>query len=484
LSEVAEIAAIIDGHKEELIALADLTWDNPELRWEEHAAVAAQIKLAEAEGFTSERDLTGIPTAFAAQAGRGGPLIAILGEYDALAGLSQAADVTEPQPASNNDGGNGHGCAHHLLGAGSLLAAIAVKDYLATHGLPGRVRYYGCPAEEGGGGKTYLVCRGAFDDVDAAFTWHPGFTSKVMTSAMLASVQAYFRFTGRPAHAATSPHLGRSALDAVELMNVGVNYLREHMPDDARIHYAITDTGGRSPNVVQASAESLYFVRHPKLAETYDLFERVKKIAQGAALMTDTTWSAELDSVFAELLPNATLNRRLQHHLEAVGGVPFDAADLHAAARFQAILSSTDVDMARRVGGLTTTAVETSLHQGVIPLGTLPAVVHGSTDVADVSQIAPTAQIGAPCWSIGTPPHSWLAVAQGKTTYAHKAMVHAATVLAVATIDLLQDEQLLDGAKQEHSERIYESPYQRPFAPEVLPAALHDRRSGLERSVN
>jgi aminobenzoyl-glutamate utilization protein B len=476
VAEVHEIALIVAHHKDRLLEMSDRIWDCPELRWEEYTAVAEQIAVAEAEGFTVLPELTGIPTAFAAEAGSGGPVIAILGEYDALAELSQAAEVTEPTPAPGNLSGNGHGCGHNLLGAGSLLAAIAVKDYLAAHDLPGRVRYYGCPAEEGGGGKTYLVCRGAFDDVDAAFSWHPGYGTGVSNAAMLVSVQAYFRFTGRPAHAATSPDLGRSALDAVELMNIGVNYLREHMPDDARVHYAVTDTGGRSPNVVQAHAESLYFVRHPKLSEAYDLFERVKKIAAGAALMTGTSWSFELESVFSEVLHNDTLNERLQQHLEAAGELPFDDADQATAARFNAALSATDHATMKSFAGAGGTA-QAPLPVGIRPLATTRAVVHGSTDVADVSQVTPTAQIGTPCWVPGTPPHSWLAVAQGKTSYARKATAHAATVLATATVDLLQDADLLARVQAEHAEHAQESPYQRVFGPDALPTALRANRA-------
>lgn len=469
--EIHQLTPIIASHQPRLVALADEIWDHPELRWEEHTAVAAQVRLAEDEGFTVTRELAGIPTAFVAEAGSGGPVVALLGEYDALADLSQAAGVAEPQPAPGNVSGNGHGCGHHLLGAGSLLAAIAAKDYLAAHRLPGRVRYYGCPAEEGGGGKVFLVCRGAFDDVNAALAWHPGDTTQVNRNAVLATIHAYFRFTGRAAHAANAPHLGRSALDAVELMNVGVNYLREHMPDDARIHYAITDSGGRSPNVVQPRAETFYYVRHPELASAYQLYERVKKIAEGAAMMTETSWSVELESAYAEILPNDAIDHRLQHHLDSLGPIQFDDADLSAAAQFRATLSDLDLATSQRRRGITE-PVTTPLHQGVLPLKTARTVGHFSTDVADVSQVTPTGQISSATWAFGTPGHSWRSVAQGKTSYAHKAMIHAATVLAASAIDLLNDQELLAAARAEHSQRSQESPYQRPFGPDVPPPPL------------
>ncbi|MDT8266610.1 amidohydrolase, partial [Roseomonas sp. DSM 102946] len=220
-------------------------------------------------------------------------VLGFLGEFDALAGLSQEAGVAEPKPVA--PGATGHGCGHNLLGAGAMLAAVAARDALAANDLSGTVRYYGCPGEEGGSGKTFMAREGAFDDLDAAVSWHPGVVSSVMSSRSLANFQVYFRFHGRASHAAGSPWLGRSALDAVELMNVGVNYLREHMPLDCRVHYAITNSGGVSPNVVQAEAEVLYLIRGPRVKEAQALFERVKACAEGAATMTGTRMTMEID---------------------------------------------------------------------------------------------------------------------------------------------------------------------------------------------
>ncbi|MBA8815878.1 amidohydrolase, partial [Microbacterium halimionae] len=247
---IAEIVAEIGAR---FTRLSDEIWSDPHLRWQEHASVEKQIEVAAEFGFQVQRNVAGIPTAFWAEKGEAGPLIAVLGEFDALAGMSQQAGALEATPNPDTANTNGHGCGHNLLGSGSLLAAVAAARYLELNGLPGRVRYYGCPAEEAAAGKTFMVKGGAFDGIDAAVSWHPGSVMSTRQVLSLAYTQVYFRFTGVAAHAGSAPHLGRSALDAVELLNVGANFLREHMPDSARVHYAITDAGGTSPNVVQAN---------------------------------------------------------------------------------------------------------------------------------------------------------------------------------------------------------------------------------------
>jgi len=283
------IARHVDAKAEDYCDLSDRIWAAPELAFEEHRAVGEQIALLEREGFSITTNVGGMATAFMAEFGSGGPVVGILGEFDALPDLAQESGRLDHAPTVA--GTPGHGCGHNLLGAGSALAAVALKDALHGEGIAGTVRYYGCPAEESGSGKTFMARAGLFDDLDAAFCWHPSVVNEVQTASSLACIQAYFRFRGRAAHAAAAPHVGRSALDAVELMNVGVNYMREHMPSDARVHYATTNTGGNAPNVVQAFAETLYLVRSPHLPDTERLFERVKKIAEGAALMTETSVS-------------------------------------------------------------------------------------------------------------------------------------------------------------------------------------------------
>src|SRR5437879_4037988 len=313
----------------------------PELGFQETRSAAEHAAMLEREGFRVTTGVGGIPTALMGEAGEGGPVIAILGEFDALPGLSQHASVAEHAPIAPN--GNGHGCGHNLLGAGSLLAATAVKDYLAEHGLPGRVRYYGCPAEEGGAAKGFMVRAGAFADVDIAITWHPSSFSGVKDATSLANTRIDFTFTGRAAHAAAAPHLGRSALDGVELMNVGVNYMREHMPRRARVHYALLDAGGIAPNVVQARATVRYLIRAGDLAELTPLVAWVRSIADGAALMTQTTVDSRVVRAVSNLVANEPLERLMHERFARLGPPEFDEEDRAIAAMFQATLRPDDV---------------------------------------------------------------------------------------------------------------------------------------------
>src|SRR5690242_2228906 len=336
-----EIWRRVDDKKEQFIAMSDRIWGMPELCFLETRSCAEHAAMLEAEGFRITRNVADIPTALIGEAGEGGPVIAILGEYDALPGLSQEAGVAEKKPLPGD--GYGHGCGHNLLGSASMLAAVAVKDYLAAHGIKGRVRYYGCPAEEGGAAKGFMARAGAFSDVDVAISWHPAAFSGVNEAVSLANTRLDFAFRGRASHAAASPHLGRSALDAVELMNVGVNYMREHMPSDARIHYAMLDAGGVAPNVVQATAKVRYVVRGRDLTAMRSLVERVKKVAAGAALMTETQVDVTVVSAVSNLLGNTPLEEAMQRHMERLGPPPFDDADRKYAAAIQATLTQEDI---------------------------------------------------------------------------------------------------------------------------------------------
>ena len=293
------VSKLIEQKREKFIALSDKIWDVPELYFEEHQSSAYLSEALEEEGFQVERGVAGLETAFVGSYGTGKPVVAILGEFDALAGLSQKKGLTHHDPVV--DGGNGHGCGHNLLGTGAFAAAVAIKEYMESNQLKGTVRFYGCPAEESGSGKAFMARAGLFDDADVAFSWHPWDVPGLMDVRMLANYSARFKFKGKSAHAAAAPHLGRSALDAVELMNVGVNYLREHMVQDARIHYAVTDTGGASPNVVQANAEVVYLIRAPEKDEVKSLYKRVYDIARGAALMTGTTFEVEFEGTASNL---------------------------------------------------------------------------------------------------------------------------------------------------------------------------------------
>lgn len=470
-----KIAQSVQQLSPEFLALSDSIWDEPELRWEEHKSMAKQIAVAEAHGGRIIRNAGGVPTAFAAEWGSGSPVIAFLGEYDALASLSQRSGSNTREPEPGNASGHGHGCGHNLLGSGSLLAATATAKYLAENNLPGTVRYYGCPAEEGAAGKSFMVAGGAFEDVDATVTWHPAeamSTTQILTNAY---TQAYFRFRGTAAHAGASPHLGRSALDAAELMNVGVNFLREHMGDAERIHYAFIDAGGPSANVVQPTATLYYVIRSPRVATMRELYERVKRIAQGAAMMTDTEVEIEFDGASAEILPNRVMEELLHENVQAIGGVPFDEED-HAFGRsIQESVTPAEVSAAKRRVGLSADDSR-GFWDGV---GQLIDPAHrplmsGSTDVGDVSWVTPTVQIMGGTAALGTPFHSWQMVAQGKSRSAHKGMVHAATAMAGTALDLLTRPEVLQRAREEFDGIIAETPYDCPIPEGTVPPPLRE----------
>ena len=299
-----ELASIIEEKRQEFIEISDKVWDFAESRFQEFKSVALQIEYFEKKGFKINRTIGGGETAFYAEAGEGKPVIGFLGEYDALSGLSQKADVAYHDPIT--PGGDGHGCGHNLLGAGNIAAVVALKEYMEKHNIPGTVRYYGCPAEENAGGKAFMVRDGAFDDCDLALTWHPGSGCVVNGTGSLANFRVFFTFHGKASHAAGAPHLGRSALDAVELMNVGVNYMREHVIDAARIHYA-TDSCGFPPNIVPGKAVNWYCIRAPKMSDVKSILDRIIKCAKGAALMTETELEIQFVIVFSAQLPRKML---------------------------------------------------------------------------------------------------------------------------------------------------------------------------------
>lgn len=454
----------VEVHRDDLTALADRVWGTPELLYGEFASCAAHTEVLRAKGFRVSETVAGIPTAVMGEAGVGGPVIAILGEYDALPGLSQVAGIAEPR--AEVEGGNGHGCGHNLLGSASLLAACALKDWLAATGTPGRVRYYGCPAEEGGAAKAFMVRDGAFADVDAAITWHPDGMTRVDDPESLANTRMDFEFTGRASHAAASPHLGRSALDAVELMSVGVNYLREHMVNGARIHYAYLDAGGTAPNVVQAKARVRYSIRALELADMLALVERVKDVARGAALMTGTEVAFKVFSAVSNNLVNEVMDRAMHGVLEELGGVPFDEADRAYARAIQATLSASDL-AAPYLGVAMEPREGEPLCDYIVPLRPGGEKFIGSTDVSDVTWAVPTTEVLVATHAIGTALHSWQATAQGKSPAAHKGMTHAAKAMARLGERLMSDAALLAEAKAEHARRLARTPYTSP-----LPAGL------------
>ena len=466
MQNIEPIWRIVDGKREEYIALADRIWDKPEIAYDEYQSTAEHTAMLRAEGFRVTENVAGIPTAVMGEAGDEGPVIAILGEYDALPGLSQEAGIAEPKPLPGN--GLGHGCGHNLLGSASLLAAAAIKDWMTENGIKGRVRYYGCPAEEGGAAKAFMVREGAFKDVDIAISWHPSAFSGVNDAMSLANTRIDFTFHGRASHAAAAPHLGRSALDAVELMNVGVNYMREHMPSDARIHYAMLDGGGVAPNVVQARAKVRYAIRARELPELWPLIERVKKVAEGAALMTETRVEMQVISAVSNLLANTPLEEAMHRAFQHLGPPPFDDADRTYAKQIQSTLSPEDITSAfRRIGAKPN--LDLPLCDAIVPLDAKGAPMMGSTDVGDVSWVVPTVQARGATYAIGTPGHSWQLTAQGKSGIAHKGMLHVAKIMAATAVEALNNPDIIHQAKADYAARTAITPYVCPLPDNIQP---------------
>ncbi|KAA3447934.1 amidohydrolase [Mesorhizobium sp. SARCC-RB16n] len=464
-----EIVRCVNANAADYCALSDRIWTMPELAFEEHRSVAEQIAMLEREGFRITKNVGHIPTAFVAEYGKGGPIIGILGEFDALPDLAQVSGVTEYQPITK--GAPGHGCGHNLLGAGSALAAVALKKALVGEAIAGTVRYYGCPAEEAGGGKTYMARAGAFDDLDAAFCWHPAVVNEVLNTVSNAALGARFHFKGRAAHAACDPHLGRSALDAVELMNVGVNYMREHMPSDARVHYSITNAGGEAPNVVQAYAESTYSVRSPSLPDAEHVLGRVRKIAEGAALMTETSVTMQIIGACSNVLPNMALQEAMFENMCRLGPPGFDEADYAFASSLRKT-ALTDEDVLATLTPHDVTLKDKIFHDALLPLAAREKLEFGSTDVGDVSWIVPTAQCYTACFAIGTPFHTWQLVTQGNLPAAHKGMVLAAKAMATTAADCLRNPEIIVRAKAELKERTGGRAYRCPIPPNVTPDDL------------
>ena len=410
-------------------------WRFAEVGYKETKSSALLQDQLRAAGFTVEAGVAGIPTAFVASYGSGGPVIGILAEYDALPGVSQDA-VPEPKPVPGRPAG--HACGHHLFGAGSVQAALAVKDWLAAAGRPGTLRVYGTPAEEGGSGKVYLVRAGLFRDVDIVLHWHPDGTNTVMQSSSLANKNGKFRFKGIASHAAASPELGRSALDGVLAFNHMTDMMREHVPQETRLHYIIT-RGGEAPNVVPAFAETYYYVRHPSRDQVKAIWQRIEQAAQGAALGTGTTVEWEVLGGVYDLLPNDVLARLMHANFTQVGGVTYDATERAFAEQ-----------IGRTLYGR---APAPELAALVQPMSAASVAQAGSTDVGDVSWNVPTMGVGVATWVPGTPAHSWQAVAAGGTTIGLKGMAVAAKVLALTAVDLYQSPETIKLARAEFERR-------------------------------
>lgn len=425
----------IESHSDQYKEVAHQIWEWAELGYQEHQSSELLQETLRQAGFTIEAGVAGIPTAFVASYGHGEPVIGLMGEFDALPGVSQAATPTkEARPGS----ANGHACGHHLFGTASAAAAIAVKEWLIQEKLSGTIRFYGTPAEEGGAGKVYMVRAGLFDDVDAVLHWHPGDGNSANPSSSLSNKSAKFRFYGQASHAAAAPERGRSALDGVEAMNYMVNLMREHVPEKTRIHYVIT-RGGEAPNMVPAFAEVFLYVRHPDRAVVRELFERIAQAAEGAALGTGTTMEYEVIHGTYNLMPNERLARVMHHRLEQVGGVIYNEEERQFAESISTTLNRPEVRLEQAAT--------------IAPFDPTLVVFPASTDVGDVSWAAPTAGLRTATWVPGTSAHSWQAVAAGGMGIGEKGMLVATKTLALAASDLFRDPSICEDAQKELEER-------------------------------
>ncbi|MBN7795048.1 amidohydrolase [Parahaliea mediterranea] len=423
----------LEQNSDRYAQLAQSIWDKAELGYLETESSALLQQTLAQEGFAVEHGVADIPTAFIASYGTGGPVIALLAEFDALPGISQSVAPHREEIEGKNAG---HACGHHLFGAGSTAAAVAIKRWLEDNDVPGTVRLYGTPAEEGGSGKVYMVRAGLFDDVDAVLVWHPADRNAADPATSLANKSAKFRFHGISSHAAVAPERGRSALDGVEAMNFMVNMMREHIPQESRVHYVIT-SGGSAPNVVPDFAEVFYYVRHPRAAELQKIWARVMAAAEGAASGTGTTVEAEVIHGNHSMLPNETLATVMHRRLEQVGGVEYDAAERGFAKQIAA-----SIEGAEKLRGQESRVLPMEFVQGM-----------GSTDVGDVSWQVPTVEMRAATWVPGTAPHTWQAIAAGGTSIGHKGMMVAAKTMALTAADLFQDPALVAAARAEFEER-------------------------------
>ena len=430
---------LIDGKSGEIFDLADYLWDNPECCYEEYKAVDYITDRLRENGFSVERNVVGIPTAFKATFGEGKPSLGILAEYDAVDGMSQVGGIAEKKSIEGK--GSSHSCGHNLFAAGSFAAALAVKAYIEEKGC-GSVTLFGCPAEEGGGGKVFMVRDGAFDGIDAIVSWHPECMYMVRTRPALANVKVDYSFEGIAAHAGAAPHKGRSALDAVELMNVGTNYLREHMELTSRVHYAVLDSGGTAPNMVQAHAKVRYFIRATDNDAVDRLKKRVDRIAEGAAMMTETTVSKNAFAGYSNLITIPTLQATAN---EAMHDIPLPVPN-DAELEFGKALQAT-VNLTQQQQKMPSFADRV--------LDPAPPVAHGgSTDTADVSWNCPTVQMHIGTWVTGTPGHSWQSASQSRGSYAKKAALYAGKAVAQTIMRLFDNKELIEKAKCEHKEKI------------------------------
>ncbi len=457
----------IDAHKDHLIAISDRIWEYAELGLVEFKSSSLLADDLEEHGFKIERGVADMPTAFVATWGEGKPTIGIMGEYDALPGLSQKkSPLKEPL----GQGEPGHGCGHNVHGTSGLAAAIALKETMTDHGLQGTIKFFGCPAEENFTGKVFMVRAGCFRGVDAALSHHPNTMNGASLRSSLAFNSVRFHFYGKSSHSSVSPEMGRSALDAVELMNVGANYLREHMIQDARIHYVI-EKGGNQPNVVPDYACSWYYVRAPERDQVGYIYDWVLNIAKGAALMSRTDLKIEPVAACYNIVPNRTISELVVNNMRKIGLPKYTDEELRFAEEIaRSIDHQMKVDRLRnsKRPGWERLVDKLLDDEAPDPWGE-GELSHGSTDVSDVSWQTPTVEFTTATWVLGTPGHSWQNTAQGGVGLGHKSMLFAAKVMVSTALDLLIGKEELTKAKREHGQRIGNRAYKTPIPPEIKP---------------
>ena len=457
----------VDENEKRVVEVSDEIWEFTELGFIEHKSAKLLSDTLERHGFSVERGVAGIPTAFVATWGTGGPVIGVMGEYDALMGVSQRkVPVREPIV----EGGNGHGCGHNIHGASGMAGAIATRYAMEKSGVKGTIRFFGTPAEESGSGKVWMVRAGVFDGVEAVLSHHPGAMNYGGLGSSLANNSVKFHFYGKTSHAAANPEQGRSALDAVELMNIGVNYLREHVIQDARMHYVI-EAGGGQPNVVPDYARSWYLIRAPERDQVDSIYARVLKIAEGATLMTETTLKVEFLKAVYNKIPSKALSELVTENMRLIGAPKWSKEELAFAEELSknvpAEQKRDSLRKSKRPGW--------EKLEGVIMDSSIPdawdegEVSHGSTDVSDVSWKAPTMEFSTATWPLGTPGHSWMNVAASGTGIGRRSLIFASKVMAASAVDLLTKPELLKRAQEEQARRMMGKTYRSPLPADAKP---------------
>ena len=444
----------LEEHTSEYTTLSDAIWHKPELGYKEFFASKLQSNFLAEQGFDVEIDIAGMNTAFVAEWGTAKPIFGFAGEFDALPGLSQK---NQPTPSAVIEGSPGHGCGHNLLGVGCMAAAVAVKEWLQATGTQGTVRYYGCPAEEGGAGKTFLQRAGYFDDLDLAFNYHPSSLTFAGKGSNVGVNHIRFAFHGKTAHAGGAPWEGRSALDAVELMNVAVNYLREHVTRDVRMHYIITN-GGKAPNIVPDEAEVYYYVRAHEPKNLAEVTERVRDIAKGAALMTGTTAEEIFESATSSMLPNKYIADLHYEQMKLIGPITYTDEEKAFAAKINAELEYDpnslrqqieDTNLSTELKAQAMQLIDEPLIGQFFPAWDEGHVAGGSTDVGDLSRTVPVTELCTTCWALGVPGHSWAVTATGGNSIGHKGMMYAAKTMALTAIECFTNPEHIENAWEE-----------------------------------